>query len=136
LNDNPQAPSVLVVEDYRDAADSLAILLRLSGFPVTVARDGESALDTARAATPDVVLLDIGLPRMTGWEVATRLRDQCHGKQPYVIAVTGRGTDRDRFRSADAGIDLHLVKPVEPAVLVGVLEQVQHALTPGRADGN
>src|SRR4051794_458459 len=105
------ALSVLVVEDQPDAAQSLAELLTLHGHCVSVALSGADALRSVEVRTPDVVLLDIGLPGMDGWAVARRLRAQARGKQPVVVAVTGYGAEADRWRSADAGIDLHLVKP-------------------------
>src|SRR6185312_16444520 len=99
---------------------STAELLTLCGHVVRVTGCGEDALRDAAARPPDVVLLDIGLPGMNGWEVARRLRDQATGKQPLVVAVTACATEEDQWRSAGAGFDLHLVKPVEPAMLVGL----------------
>jgi DNA-binding response OmpR family regulator len=114
--------SVLVVEDEDDGADSLAELLGLFGFRVVVARTGASALAAAEADPPDVVLLDIRLPDIDGWEVARRMREMASGgRQPVVVAVTGCGSDADRWRSADAGVDLHWVKPAEPAALLATL---------------
>ena len=116
--------SVLVVDDSCDTADSMAELLRLHGHAVRVAFDGESALRSVGAEVPDVVLLDILMPGPDGCAVAERIRKHCAGrKQPLLVAVTGCGTPGDRLRSADAGFDLHLVKPVEPAVLIGLMER-------------
>src|SRR5262249_8440416 len=103
----PRALFVLVVEDLEDGAQSTAELLRLCGHLVRVTYRGADALRAAAEEVPDVVLLDIGLPGMDGWEVARRLRDQADGRQPFIVAVTGYGTTADRWRSADAGIDLH-----------------------------
>lgn len=116
--------SVLVVEDQDDCAQSTAELLSLYGHAVRVATCGPEALRDAARELPDVVLLDIQLPGPSGWEVAARLRERGGGRQPLVVAVTGCGSDEDRWRSADAGIDLHLVKPVAPADLVRLLDWV------------
>ena len=124
---DPSPLAVLVVDDQDDVAQSTAELLVVSGYAVRVAGCGADALRAAAADPPDVVLLDIGLPGMDGWEVAARLRAQATGKQPVVVAVTGRGTGADRWRSADAGFDQHLVKPVDPVVLVALLERIARA---------
>jgi two-component system, OmpR family, response regulator len=123
--------AVLVVDDSADTADSLAELLRLHGRNVRVAFDGTSALRSVAAEVPDVVFLDILMPPgPDGCEVAERIRAHCagHKKQPLLIAVTGCGTEVDRLRSAGAGFDLHLVKPVDPAVLVGMTERFRRGL--------
>jgi CheY-like chemotaxis protein len=120
---------VLVVEDHADSADSLAMLLGLSGHAVQVAYDGLAALAAARSWPPDVVLLDIGLPGMDGWQVAERLHEQLAPKKPLLIAFTGYGQDTDRRRSEEAGIDLHLLKPVEPDQLLQLLSRFQRLLT-------
>jgi PAS domain S-box-containing protein len=105
---------VLLVEDNTDTATSLAMLLEcVYGHRVTVAHDGFAAVAAARAAVFDVVLLDVGLPGIDGYEVARRLREQ-PGRPPVVVAVTGYGRQEDRERAAAAGFDHHLVKPVEP----------------------
>ena len=119
---------VLVVEDLEDGAQSTADLLTLCGHRVRVAYCGADALRAAAEEMPDVVLLDIGLPDMDGWQVAERLRDRAAGKQPFVVAVTGYGTDGDRWKSADAGIDQHLVKPADPAALTAMLGWVRENL--------
>lgn len=117
--------SVLVVDDGADAGDSLAALLSLHGFTVRTAPDGPSALKDAAAVPPDVVLFDIAMPGMTGWELARRLRARSAGRPPYLIAVTGYGRDADRRASDEAGIDLHPVKPVDPAQLLTILNQLR-----------
>jgi CheY-like chemotaxis protein len=125
--------AVLVVDDSVDTADSLAELLRLHGHATRVAFDGESALQSVAAAVPDVVFLDILMPPgPDGCEIAEQIRAYCTGykKQPLLIAVTGCGTEADRFRSAGSGFDLHLVKPVDPAVLVGLAERFRRLLAP------
>jgi DNA-binding response OmpR family regulator len=113
---------VLIVEDDADCARNTAMLLGLFGHWATVAGDGASALDAARDIRPDVVLLDLGLPGMDGWEVAGRM-GPAGGKRPLVIAVTGFGMPDDHRRSSEAGIDLHLVKPVDPDCLLAILKR-------------
>jgi CheY-like chemotaxis protein len=105
---------ILVVDDNQDAAETLAILLRTQGHEIHLAYDGVAALELARRLQPDVVLLDIGLPKMDGYEVARRLRQRPGLKQPLVIALTGYGQEEDRRRSREAGCDYHLIKPVDP----------------------
>lgn len=119
---------VLLAESHADNALSMALLLRLVGHEVQNAVDGPSALQAAEAALFDVVLLEIVLPRINGWEVAKRLRKRRAGKLPFLIAVTGLGREEDRRRSVEAGIDLHLVKPADPEALQNVLEQLQFAI--------
>jgi signal transduction histidine kinase len=112
---------ILVVDDSRDAAESLAILLRLTGHDVRTAHDGPEALEAARSFEPEVVLLDIGLPGMSGYEVARRLREQAGTDPPHLVALTGYSQEEDRQRSREAGFDLHLVKPVDPSALRDLL---------------
>ena len=123
---------ILVVEDLDDAAESTALLLTLCGHRVRVARCGADALRAIAEEMPDVVMLDIGLPDLDGWEVAARLRAQACGKQPFVVAVTGYGAESDRWRSADSGIDMHLVKPADPTTLTALMSWVRDNL-PARA---
>ena len=113
---------VLVVDDNRDGADNLALLCRMSGHAAEVAYDGIAALELATTFRPDVVLLDIGLPRRDGYEVARELR-LASADRLTIIAMTGYGGDADRSRSRDAGFDLHLVKPVEPRWLLDLLSR-------------
>ncbi len=103
---------ILIVDDKQDAADSMAMLLRLYGHQVLVAHGAHQALEIAAAASPSVVLLDIGLPEMDGYEVCRRLRQQGM-TDTQIIAMTGYGQDRDRQRSQEAGFDAHTVKPVD-----------------------
>ncbi|HYB98422.1 MAG TPA: chemotaxis protein CheB [Candidatus Limnocylindrales bacterium] len=109
------ARRVLIVDDNVDAAESLAVLLRLAGHQVRTAHDGEAALHIAARFDPDAILLDIGLPGMDGYEVARRLRKQPQHADTALIAVTGYGQGEDRRKSADAGFNAHLMKPVELA---------------------
>jgi PAS domain S-box-containing protein len=113
---------VLLVEDSRDVADSLALLLTVKGHEVRIASDGLAALDVARAFRPDVVLLDIGLPKLDGLEVARRLRQE-PGQNVLLVTLSGYGTQDDHRRSREAGCDAHLVKPVDPEVLLGMLAE-------------
>jgi two-component system CheB/CheR fusion protein len=112
---------VLVVDDNRDLAESLAMVLRLWGHDVTVAYDGPAALTAARARPPEVVLLDIGLPYLDGFEVARRMRQEPKLRGARIVAITGSGREEDRQRSRDVGIDLHLTKPVDPMDLQPLL---------------
>jgi signal transduction histidine kinase len=117
--------AVLLVDDNVDAAESLAILLRLGGCEVRVAHDGPSALAAARTSPPEFVVLDIGLPGMDGYEVARRLRAEPATRDAVLVAVTGYGREEDVARSREAGFDHHFVKPVEFAALHKVFETVR-----------
>lgn len=125
----PPMHRVLVVDDNADAALSLGELLRLNGHEVCVAFDGPEAVDAAREFRPRVVLLDIGLPGLNGYEVARQLRAQPAGSSLLLVAVTGYGQPQDRARSREAGIDFHLTKPAEFAVIQQILSAF------GREDG-
>jgi CheY-like chemotaxis protein len=114
---------VLVVDDNRDLADSLALVLRLWGHDVKVAYDGPEALDAAHERPPDVVFLDIGLPHLDGFEVAKQMRADPLLQRARIVAITGYGRDEDHRRSREVGIDLHLTKPVDPIVLQPLLSE-------------
>jgi PAS domain S-box-containing protein len=114
---------VLVVDDNADAAESLAMLLRGDGHEVCVTHDGPAALEVAGAFRPEVVLLDIGLPRMDGYEVARRLRRDVGLTQALVVALTGYGQQEDRRRAKEAGCDAHVVKPADLRVLHELLRR-------------
>jgi PAS domain S-box-containing protein len=116
-------PHILVVDDNRDAAETLAVMLRSEGFPVAVAFDGDSAMAAFDNTHPTVVLLDMGLPDMNGTDVARHIRRQATGQSVHIIAVTGWGQDEDRERTRAAGVDVHLVKPVDPNDLLRLLGQ-------------
>ncbi len=116
-----QTPRVLVVDDNVDVADMTVMLLQLFGHEAKAAYSGKSALETATEYKPDVVLLDIGMPDMNGYEVAQQLRRQPQTKDVRLIAMTGYGQDSDRQRSQEAGCDDHLVKPVDPQKLQDLL---------------
>jgi len=118
---SPPRRRVLVVDDNVDAAESLAVLLRLAGQDVRVRHDGAAALDAARADRPDVIFLDIGMPGMDGYEVARRLRGDPALRGAVLVALTGWGQEEDRRRSREAGFDHHIVKPVEPDAVQSLL---------------
>src|SRR5205823_1272554 len=122
---------VLVVDDNMDAADSTAALLRLLGHTVHTVYDGTSVVDAVRSFRPDVVFLDIGLPGMSGFDVATLLREQPENASLLLVAVTGYGQDEHRRRAREAGFNYHLVKPVDPAELHKLLCQPQELVMPG-----
>ena len=118
---NGPALRVLVVDDNRDSASSLATLLELSGHEARVAHDGEGAVFEAEAFGPDVILLDIGLPGIDGYEAARRIRGLPRGREILLVAVTGWGQEEDRRRSSEAGFDHHMVKPLRAAALEALL---------------
>ncbi|HYV20399.1 MAG TPA: ATP-binding protein [Verrucomicrobiae bacterium] len=115
------ARRALVVDDNVDSADSLATLLRVTGHEAITAHDGVEALATAERFRPEVVFLDIGMPRMNGYDAARRIRQQDWGRDVLLVAVTGWGKDEDRRRSHDAGFDAHLVKPADSNDLLRLL---------------
>jgi signal transduction histidine kinase/CheY-like chemotaxis protein len=114
--------SVLLVEDNEDARETLEMLLRLAGHEVQAEGDGPAGLRRALELRPDIMLVDIGLPMMDGYEVARRIR-QADGAQPYLVAITGYGAPEDRQRAIDAGFDAHVVKPVDFDALTEVLRR-------------
>ena len=118
---------ILVVDDNLDAAESLAMLLAAEGNETRTANDGLEALDVAAAFEPDAILLDIGMPKLNGYEVCRRIRQQAWSTNTVVIALTGWGQDEDRRRTRDAGFDFHLVKPVLPEALEKLLACVTAA---------
>jgi CheY-like chemotaxis protein len=123
--------NVLVVDDNPDAAESLALVLRTAGHEARVAWNGLDALAAAREARPDVVLLDLGMPCMNGYEAAHRFREDPAIGSAVLYAVTGWGSDEDRRRTREAGFACHLVKPVDPAEVLALLRD--HAADPAAA---
>jgi PAS domain S-box-containing protein len=111
------ARRVLVVDDNRDAAESLAMVLRTLGDEVRTAYDGLGAIEAAQKFQPEAVLLDLGMPRMSGFETARRMRDLPGGEKTLLVAITGWGQERDRQRTLEAGFDAHFVKPVDAAAI-------------------
>jgi CheY-like chemotaxis protein/anti-sigma regulatory factor (Ser/Thr protein kinase) len=120
---SPAAQRILVVDDNEDVAITLNSLLQTLGHETRMAHDGAAALTAAEEFRPDVVLLDIGMPGMDGYEVARRLRATKRGRRLRIIAVTGWGQEADRRKAREAGFDVHLVKPVEPTDLARVLDE-------------
>jgi CheY-like chemotaxis protein/two-component sensor histidine kinase len=118
---------IFIIDDNRDAADSLAMLLRLMGNDTRTAYDGQEGVDVASEFRPDVMLLDIGLPRLNGYEACRRIREQSWGKEVILIALTGWGQEEDRRRSLEAGFNIHMVKPVDPQELLQLLASFQQA---------
>jgi CheY-like chemotaxis protein len=115
---------VLVVDDNRDAAESLAEMLRLLGSTVVTAGDGARAVTVANDFRPDLIFLDIGLPQMDGYEVCRRIRRQEWSGATHLVALTGWGQVQDRQLAAEAGFDVHLVKPAEAAALQRLLSSL------------
>jgi len=115
---------ILVVDDNRDAAESLALLLQLMGHETRAVYDGLEAVEAAKKFQPDVVLLDIGLPKLDGYEAARRIRAQQRDKRLPLVALTGWGMGEDLRRSDEAGFDAHMVKPVEPDALMRLLAEL------------
>jgi CheY-like chemotaxis protein len=122
---------VLLVEDNRDAAESLRLLLQIHHHEVTVAYDGAQGIQAAQNQRPDVVVCDIGLPGMDGFDVARFLRQDPQTAGIRLIAMTGYGQDEDRRRAREAGFDHHLTKPVDPDELLGRLAQNAGDAEPG-----
>lgn len=125
LTSSKQGFRILVVDDNHDSALSLAMMLSIMGHETRTAHDGESAVATAESFLPEVVLLDIGLPKLNGYEVAQRIRERSWGSSMFLIAVTGWGQDEDRQRSSEVGLNVHMVKPVEPAALERLLADLR-----------
>jgi PAS domain S-box-containing protein len=115
---------ILVVDDNVDSADSMAVLLRIAGHQTATANSGPAAIEVALALQPDVLLLDIGLPGMDGYEVARRLRSMAQTRNVMLIAVTGYGQPEDHRRSQEAGFDHHLIKPVELETVKQILSSL------------
>ena len=112
---------VLIVDDCADNARSLALLIKMWGHDVCVAHDAVSALDIAQSYRPGVIVLDIGLPDLNGYELARLLQEQQAPERPLLVAVTGYGQERDRRRSQEAGFTYHLLKPIVPTELQELL---------------
>jgi CheY-like chemotaxis protein len=121
---------ILVVDDNKDAAKSLAMVLRLDGHEVRTAHNGSAALTIAETESPEVIFLDIGMPGLDGYEVAKRLRGRAGAEEKLLVALTGFGQDADRRRSQEAGFDCHLVKPVAPDDLKKLLSHPKLASQP------
>lgn len=120
----PNRVRILIVDDNRDAADTLDMMLRLMGYEVHSVHDGLAAVQAAESFGPQVVLLDIGLPKMNGYEAARHIRQQPWGKHISLIALTGWGQEDDKRRAIEAGFDAHLTKPMDPAQLEALLQSL------------
>ena len=108
---------ILVADDNPDSATTLSLMLEVLGNEVRVVNDGEAAVAAAGEFNPDMILLDIGMPKLNGYGACERIRREAWGDRPYIVALTGWGQEADKHRSKAAGFDRHLVKPVEPAML-------------------
>jgi CheY-like chemotaxis protein len=112
---------ILVVDDNRDSANSMAMMLKMMGNETQTAYDGLEAIQMAASFQPSVILLDIGLPKMNGYEAARHIRQQPWGKGMGLIALTGWGQEDDKRRALEAGFDYHLTKPADPVALQKLL---------------
>ena len=113
---------VLVVDDNVDSADSMAALLQMMGHETRLAHDGAEAIEAAQSFHPDVIIMDIGMPNMDGLEATRRIRKLSLAPRPTIVALTGWGQERDRRNSVAAGIDRHLVKPVDADTIAQLLQ--------------
>jgi CheY-like chemotaxis protein len=128
--DSERVRSVLVVDDNKDAAESLAMLLQFEGCSVSTAADGAEALDAFDRMHPEIVLLDIGLPDIDGFEVARRIRSRQGPQKVMLIALTGWGQEQDKKRAAQAGFDEHLTKPLNLDLLRMLMNVAKPSRTP------
>ena len=112
---------ILIVDDSPEIVMSLSALLGMSGNTTFAARDGEEAISMAEQTRPEVILLDLGLPKLDGYEVCRRIRKQAWGKEMVIVALTGWGNDETRYKTRQIGFDMHLVKPLDPETLFVVL---------------
>jgi CheY-like chemotaxis protein len=119
-----QPRRVLLADDDRDGAMTLSTLLQLEGYEVYTVHGGQEALDAAREFKPEVILLDIGMPKITGYEAARRLRQRYGDNCPVLIAITGWKQASDKILASLAGFDHHVAKPYEPAELIGLLSKL------------
>ncbi len=124
---SPAGLRVLVVDDNHDVADSTASVMRMNGCDVHVAYDGKAALEFVQRLRPDAVLLDIGLPTIDGYLVAEHIRAQPENGRTMIVAVSGYGQEQDRERSKSVGFDYHVVKPIDPTVLAGLVGSLRHS---------
>lgn len=127
---------ILVVDDNRDGADSLATMLELSGHQVQTAYAAHQGLELLEAFRPHVMLTDIGLPDLDGYELARRIRASASGRNTILVAVTGWGQQEDRRRAFEAGFDHHLTKPIAPEILDSLLRSLDTTSLRGIPDDN
>jgi len=121
--------TVLIVDDNRDVVDTLILLLEMNGHAAYAAHDGLQAISLAEEIRPDVILLDIGLPKIDGYETCRRIRERDWGRRVMVYALTGLDHEDDLDKSKKTGFDMHLTKPVAPEVLLTVLAASPRAST-------
>ena len=129
---DPEALRILIVDDHEDSAEMLSVLLSGKGHATRMALDGPTALEVAAAFLPHVGLLDLGLPGMSGFELAERLRGMPGLSEMRLVAVTGHGSDAHRVKARAAGFTEHLLKPVDLDVMDALLESVRRALAQAR----
>jgi CheY-like chemotaxis protein len=129
-----QKRRILVADDNRDVVESFQMMLRILGHEVQIALDGLEAIEKAETFRPDVMVLDVGMPMLDGYETATRIRQLPWGRDVVLIAVTGWGNEKDKLKSAAAGFNLHLVKPVDATAILDALDQMDQARA-GEAKG-
>ena len=125
-----ESTRVLVVDDVSDSAAIFATMLEIYGAETRVALDGYQAIREAEAYRPNIVLMDVTMPGLNGYEAAKRIREQDWGRAMLLIAITGWGQDRDVREAYDAGFDGHLLKPVEPDALFGLIQRLQEERSP------
>jgi PAS domain S-box-containing protein len=125
---------ILFADDNRDVVESFQMMLQVLGHEVETAADGIEALRKAESFRPEVVVLDVGMPRMDGHETAKRIRQRAWAREVVLIAVTGWGNEKDKLQAAEAGFDVHLVKPVDATTILEVLDQMDHSKA-GKASG-
>jgi signal transduction histidine kinase/DNA-binding response OmpR family regulator len=130
---SPAGLRVLVVDDNHDVADSTASIMRMNGCDVHVAYDGRAALESVQRLRPDAVLLDIGLPAIDGYLVAEHIRAQPENVRTMIVAVSGYGQEQDRLRTKSVGFDYHVVTPIDPTVLAGLVGALRHSRDPARS---
>jgi CheY-like chemotaxis protein len=118
---------ILVADDNRDVVESFQIMLRILGHEVQTALDGQEAIEKAEQFRPDVIVLDVGMPMLDGYETASRIRQRPWSRDVVLIAVTGWGNDKDKLKSAAAGFDVHLVKPVDATTILEALDQMDQS---------
>jgi two-component system CheB/CheR fusion protein len=115
---------ILIADDNADSVTTLSMMLEMLGNEVRIAHDGEAAVRAAQEFRPDAILLDIGMPKLNGYDACARLRAMPETAQAYMVALTGWGQEEDRIRARDAGFDHHMVKPVEPALLEKLIAEL------------